>query len=136
MRQEPHTLTNRRVKITESRGQLIAAMLDSLLKLYVLNSRDALPSLTLSQSQPMGPFGTDSNSQDDAAKAGVFLQMSNRLKVLAGLNPVRYQEPVEATLTITVEDGATGELRNEKLRLYFDDRVPDPFCRIELDQAS
>jgi len=135
MRQEPHTLTNRRVKITESRGQLIAAMLDSLLRLYVLNSRDALPSLTLSQSQPMGPFGTDSNSHD-AAKAGVFLQMSNRLKVLAGLNPVRYQEPVEATLTITVEDGATGEPRNEKLRLYFDDRVPDPFCRIEMAQTS
>ena len=135
MSNEPHVIANRDVKLNEGWEQAVAAMLDSLLRLYVLNSRDALPSLTLSQSQPMGPFGTDSNSQD-AAKAGVFLQMSNRLKVLANLNPVRYQEPVEATLTVTVEDGATGEPRNEKLRLYFDDRAPDPFCRIELDQAS
>jgi len=135
MRQQPHTLTNRRVKITEGRESLMAAMLDSLLRLYVIGRCEALPSLTLSQSKPMGEFSTDDDNRDHA-KAGLYHQMTNRLKVLANLNPVLYQQPVTATLIVTIENEATGELRDERLRLYFDDRAADPFCRIEIDHAS
>ncbi len=113
----------------------LAELVASLLSLYVRCRGEKLPSLTLSQSRPLGPFGTDDDNRNHA-KTGLFFQMANRLKVSANLNPVRYQEPVTATLTITLEDEATGEPRNEKLRLYFDDRCADPFCRIEVDQTS
>jgi hypothetical protein len=134
MRKEPHTLFDEDIDAAQKDGYFIAAMVDLLLRLYVGCRREALPSLTLSQSRPLGPFGTE-DSINDLTEVGNFLEMSNRLKVLADLNPVLYQEPVTATLTVTVKDGATGAPRDQKLRLYFDDRCADPFCRIEMDQT-
>ncbi len=116
-------------------ASFVTEYVDGLLQKYIACHHEDVPSLTLSQSQPSGLFGTDRDNKD-LARAGMFFQISNRLKVLAGLNPVCYQEPVEATLTVAVQDGATGEPRNEKLRLFFDDRCDDPFCRIEMDQTS
>lgn len=109
----------------------LAEQVDLLLRIYVRCRGEELPSLTLRQSQPLGPLGTDADN-----RIASYYDISNRLKVLADLNPVRYREPVTATLTVSVEDGATGEPCNERLRLYFDDRCADPFCRIEMDQTS
>jgi hypothetical protein len=133
MRKEPHTLFDEDIDAAQKDGYFIAAIVDLLLRFYVGCRREALPSLTLSQSRPLGPFGTE-DFNNDLAEGGNFFEMSNRLKVLADLNPVLYQEPVTATLTVTVE-GSNGEPRIEKLRLYFDDRCADPFCRIEMDQT-
>lgn len=55
-----------------------------------------------------------------------FAQIVNRLKVMAGLDPVAYAEVVRKQFEVTV-----GE-RKRKISVAFDDKAPDPSCQLTL----
>lgn len=59
-----------------------------------------------------------------------FGPVSNRLKVMCGLNPERYREPVGGTVDLTLG----GE--SYTLHIHFEEHEPEPFCKITVEQEG
>jgi len=59
-----------------------------------------------------------------------FDPILNRLKIMSGLNPVKYPEPVDGTMSLTI--GGTPY----NVTTHFEDRDPEPFCTITLEQEG
>ena len=55
-----------------------------------------------------------------------FAQVVNRLKIMAGLNPVAYSEVVRRQFEVTINE------RKRKVSVAFDDRGSDPSCQVAL----
>ena len=95
------------------------------LLLYQMERKNTA-SLTISESEllPM-VSGLEENSP-----LPKFTQARNRLKVMSGLNPSTYQEPVVGTITILIA-GA-----QHIAEVHFDDKAEYPSCRIELSKKD
>jgi len=88
--------------------------------------RENTKSLTISESKPL-PMVSGLESDSPLPE---FSKVRNRLKVMSGLNPSTYQEPVTGTITILIS-GA-----QHIAKVYFNDKADDPFCLIELKKKD
>jgi len=59
-----------------------------------------------------------------------FAPVANRLKIMSGLNPVKYQEPVDGTVDLTFG----GE--PYALNIHFEDQSTEPFCVVTIEQMG
>ena len=59
-----------------------------------------------------------------------FDPIVNRLKIMSGLNPVKYREPVDGTTSLTVAGTPY------KVTTRFEDHDPEPFCTITLEEEG
>ncbi len=85
-------------------------------------------SLTLKQSG--SPPAVSKTGQTQDVDVPPFVDIRNRLKFLAGLNPVTYLEPVDGRFEWT--------RRSETVvvQVHFDDRASDPFCTVRLSRET
>lgn len=84
--------------------------------------RENTASLMISQSELLPMV----SGLEEGSPLPEFAQARNRLKVMSGLNPSTYQEPVVGTITILIA-GA-----QHIAEVHFDDKAEDPFCQIKL----
>jgi len=57
-----------------------------------------------------------------------FVMVVNRLKVLAGLDPIAYPRPVKGAFDTTIRD------RRLRIAASFDDGAKDPWCRVSMQE--
>ena len=79
-------------------------------------------SVTIRSSEPLPPV----RSVDGDVPSTSFAEASNRLKVMSGLRPIRYEEPVDGTFQMFVR-GVPGWVRT-----HFEDDADDPCCRVDI----
>ncbi len=116
-----------------SGSSLVIELVHNLLDQAIIGFSHSEKSVTLSQSRPLGPY----SDEDTQRYAWLYSSIRNRLKIMADLNPILYQHPVQGIIRhIKAKDETTGESQEHRLRVYFDDRCADPFCRIEMDRTS
>ena len=119
------------------RGSMVMQIVDeTLIKFVISVENGGSDSLILRKSQPLGLL-TPLLPAEERLVMDIFPDICNRLKILAGLNPVVYREPVRGNMTLSFilpREQTAGAPREVSLSVYFDDRCEDPYCRIEQDR--
>ena len=89
--------------------------------------RDERAEMVLRQSRPL-PIPT--RSDDAEYEIPEFRKVANRLKVMAGLDPVTYTEPKEGQIELMVSG------KDVTVFLRFEDSCDDPTVRIRAETTS
>ena len=121
-------------ELSERGSMVVQIVYETLMKFVISAEKGGSDSLILRKSQPLGLL-TPLLPAEERLEMDIFPDICNRLKIMAGLNPVVYREPVRGNITLGLpRDQTTDVLREISLSVHFDDRCEDPYCRIEQDR--